>query len=190
MRSITQSKLKTYLSYDALNGIFTWNEIPTTGNTRENNRKRNGQYAGKQAGSDHRTKLRTYVSIKIDGRRYLAHRLAWLYTYGEMPLSHIDHINNNPSDNRIANLRKATCSENLQNRTSASSASKSGLLGAYFIAKINKYTSHITIKGKRKHVGIFETKEEAHAAYMAEKAILHPYGEICNSLGEVLDGAR
>jgi hypothetical protein len=49
-----------------------------------------------------------YVQIKISGKLYHAHRLAWLYVYGYMPEKEIDHINRIRDDNRIANLREAT----------------------------------------------------------------------------------
>lgn len=55
-----------------------------------------------------------HLRIQIDGKRYLAHRLAWLYVHGSLP-DVLDHINGDPKDNRIANLRPASNSENARN---------------------------------------------------------------------------
>jgi len=78
----------------------------------------------------------------------------------------IDHINQNKKDNRIANLRKATHSENLQNKDCK---------GCYFKKANNKWVAQININGKVKHIGCYDTEEEAHEAYLAEKRIHHPF---------------
>jgi cytoplasmic iron level regulating protein YaaA (DUF328/UPF0246 family) len=56
-----------------------------------------------------------YLSIVFKGRKYKAHRLAWLIHYGEWPKQVIDHINRQPNDNRIMNLRDVSYSENIKN---------------------------------------------------------------------------
>ena len=81
---------------------------------------------GERAGSI--SKSTGYVVIAVCGAQYLAHRLAWLYVYGCWPSLHIDHINGEKTDNRIANLREATNGENMQNQRRARSNSKTGLL--------------------------------------------------------------
>jgi hypothetical protein len=56
-----------------------------------------------------------YTYIRIDRKRYAAHRLAWLYVYGTFPPRLLDHINGCPGDNRIGNLREATPHQNAGN---------------------------------------------------------------------------
>ena len=94
--TLTVAELKDCLIYDENSGVFT---------------RRRGKLAGKVAGSDHAG----YIAIRVKGRQYLAHRLAWLYSYGEWPSREVDHIDRNPSNNRIANLRAATRAQNVQN---------------------------------------------------------------------------
>lgn len=56
-----------------------------------------------------------YLQISVAGKRYMAHRLAWLYVYGEWPENLIDHINQDRTDNRIENLRAVTPKQNNEN---------------------------------------------------------------------------
>lgn len=85
---------------------------------------------------------------------------------GEDPLSYqIDHINENKSDNRIENLRKATHSQNLYNRKS--------IKGYCFDASKNKWKAYIRANHKRKFIGYFDTKEQAREAYLRAKEKLH-----------------
>ena len=97
---ITQEYLKSILDYNLDTGIFTWK-------VNKSKRSNIGDVAG--------WSYNGYVSIEIDNKPYKAHRLAWLYVYGEIPKNLIDHVNNNRADNRISNLRKATYQENSEN---------------------------------------------------------------------------
>lgn len=107
-----------------------------------------------------------YIRIGIDGRIYLAHRLAWFYCHGEWPLGGLDHANGMPTDNRIANLRLATHSQNLANSRARNWA---GLKGAYYNPryKHRMWVSQIKYGGRSHHLGYFETAEAANAAYLA-----------------------
>lgn len=58
-----------------------------------------------------------YLILKIKGKQYKAHRMAWLYVYGEVPSGNIDHINRVRSDNRISNLRCISQADNCRNMT-------------------------------------------------------------------------
>ncbi|MGE1723358.1 HNH endonuclease signature motif containing protein [Enterobacter hormaechei] len=91
---ITQARLKECLDYDPLTGSFTW--IKSTA------------YCIKPGMPADSLTCNGYIGIKLDGKNYLAHRLAWLYMFGEFPPGHLDHINCVRTDNRIANLRPAT----------------------------------------------------------------------------------
>ena len=95
-----------------------------------------------------------------------AHRAAWAMTHGEWPEHGIDHINGNKADNRLANLRKATQSENMRNRGPQQN-NKSGFKGVFWDNQKRQWTARITLQGKQTHLGGFPTPEAAHAAYAA-----------------------
>ena len=88
---LTAERLRERLHYDAGTGVFT--RRVGSGHAR----------AGDMAGTIHST---GYVRISIDGGKYTAHHLAWLYVHGVWPSDQIEHINRKRSDNRIANLRE------------------------------------------------------------------------------------
>ena len=114
--------------------------------------------------------------ISIDGRKHLAHRLAWLYVNGYCPPGDIDHINGDRAANRISNLRLATRSENLQNQSKAQKHNKTGLLGVSH--RRGKFRAQIRVDGKKMHIGTFPTPEEAHTAYLEAKRQFHPFGTL------------
>ena len=158
---ITQDRLKELFSYDAETGHLIWKK---TGKGRPKS-----LLAGTEAPNG-------YIVINVDYKRYMAHRLVWLYHSGVLPEKDIDHINNNRADNRIENLREATRSENMQNEKKARSTNKNGLLG---VSKNNgRWRAQIELNYKRTHIGYFDTPEEAHAAYLAKKRELHPFQTI------------
>lgn len=144
---ITQEELKSLFYYNQLTGIFT--------------RTRNGKEAGCK-------NTLSYIVIRIGSRLnnklYLAHRLAWLYVYGSMPEFEIDHINGDPSDNRLVNLRSARHSENLRN-LKLRVDNKSGYKGVTFDKKLNKFRAAYFKLGKRCHLGLFDCAEDASNAY-------------------------
>lgn len=105
---------------------------------------------------------------------FLAHRLAWAFVFGDFPDSGIDHINGDKVDNRIVNLRLASQSQNMQN-LSGTGSGFSGLRGAYFEKLIQKWRAYINVGGSRTWLGCFDTKEEAHQAYLLAKTGLHKF---------------
>ena len=111
--------------------------------------------------------------MQIDGRRYLAHRLAWFYVYGEWPRKGLDHINRDRLDNRIANLREADHAQNVQNRGPMSN-NKSGFKGVFFNPRHTQpWQAQITARGQYFNLGRYATAEEAHEAYKEAAARLH-----------------
>lgn len=154
---LDQTGLKDQLSYDPETGVFTWAQ------TRPGTAKK-----GTHAGCKNRE---GYVQIMVRGKYHAAHRLAWLYVYGEWPVLQVDHINGNPNDNRIANLRLVSASENAQNKRKARSDNSSGFLGV--TAHYGKWRAQISVMGERHHLGNFSTPEEAHAAYVEAKRRIH-----------------
>ncbi len=85
----------------------------------------------------------------------------------------VDHINGDPTDNRRSNLRICTVSQNLMNR-GANSNSKSGFKGVSPCHSNGRWRATINIAGsKQKHLGYFDTPEEAHAAYVEAAKQFH-----------------
>ena len=156
--TLTHKRLLEVLSYNKETGVFSWAE----------NRKKctNGKAICGKPNSN------GYLRVGIDGVRYGLHRIAWFYVHGELPKNDIDHINGIRDDNRISNLRCVTRSTNLENIRSAKGHNKStGLLGAYVHKK--RFTSRIQVRGKTIHLGMFDTKEDAHNAYISAKRAMH-----------------
>lgn len=155
--SLSAERLRAVLRYDRETGIFT--------------RFRRGDWrvVGAATGSS------GYVVITIDYKPYLAHRLAWLYAFGDWPKNLIDHINRNKLDNRLQNLRDVGVAVNSQNRIRARKGSKSGVLGVSFskVARVNPWRASISTNGKRTHLGNFETIEAASNAYLSAKRERH-----------------
>lgn len=114
-----------------------------------------------------------YCYVSVDGRRHLAHRLAWLYSHGAWPAGDIDHINGNRTDNRLANLRAVSREVNNQNRRKTRCNNKCGLMGVSWHAHSRCWRARIMIRGREISVGHYGTKEEAHAAYLEAKRTLH-----------------
>jgi hypothetical protein len=105
---ITAEYVRRRLQYDPETGVFIWKPRPI-------DKSWSTRYAGEVAGS---IKNNGYRQIRIDGVKYGAARLAWLYVYGEWPENEIDHINRVRDDDRLVNLRAATRTENCNNRSS------------------------------------------------------------------------
>lgn len=89
----------------------------------------------------------------------------------------VDHIDGDPLNNQRANLRLATWSQNCRNRKMQSNNS-SGFKGVRWHSKDLRWVAQIVVAGRRKHLGNFRTREEAHAAYC--KAAVELYGEFAN----------
>lgn len=158
---LNAEQLREKLVYDAETGVFTWRVKPSK-----------NKPAGMVAGY---TRPDRRVVIIIRRRLYYAHRLAWLYTHGRWPLNAVDHINCDPLDNRIANLREASHAENMQNRRKARSDSSSGLAGAYQRRDDLTWYAEIRTNRVKRYIGAFATKEEAHEAFLNAKRIAHAF---------------
>ncbi len=149
---LTQERLKELLSYDPVTGDFTWLV------------DRKGVRAGDRAGG---VCPLGYVSLQVDRKRYLAHRLAWLYVNGAWPAGMIDHKDRNRSNNVFSNLREATYAENNIN-SPARPNNALGIKGVHRLKYPNRpFLAQIKINGDVKRIGRFDTAEEAGAAYQA-----------------------
>jgi hypothetical protein len=142
--------LKANVSYDPETGLFT----------RIKNHPKRKYLAGSVTGVP---RPDGYIQVMIEGKIYLAHRLAWLYVHGEFPKDQIDHINHDRSDNRIENLRSVTYKENNQNRSKCNGTSK--FVGIYWNKLENKWRSQISCNSTRQIIGSFHDEIEAALAY-------------------------
>ena len=103
-----------------------------------------------------------YIEIRFKYKKIKAHRLAWFIYYGKWPRHFIDHINGDPSDNRIKNLREASSRQNSMNQK----IHRNGrLVGAVFHKKYKRWQASIRLKGKIKFLGYFNSERAAHNAY-------------------------
>lgn len=145
---ISQEKLKEILHYDENSGVFTWVKAASK-------RIKQGSVAGGYNSHG-------YQVIKINGLNYKAHRLAWLYVYGYLPKSCIDHINCVRGDNRICNLRLANNSQNKLNAIPQRNNS-SGYKGVS--RHKGRWRVQASVNGRRYYLGIFKDVFEAAKVY-------------------------
>jgi hypothetical protein len=143
--TLTQEYLKSILDYDLDTGIFTWKVSKA-------NRTKVGDVAG--------WSYNGYREIEINNKAYKAHRLAWLYVYGEMPKNLVDHIDGNRSNNKISNLREATYQENSENYKTPKT-NKSGVKNVSWYKSLNKWVVSISIRKTKKTVGYYDDLELA-----------------------------
>lgn len=160
---ITLEELRKQLHYDPDTGEFRWLTKPhRNGGTRKNNP------AGYlNAG---------YRFIRLNGRQYPVHRLAWLYMTGSWPTEQIDHRDCNRENNRWENLREATHSQNSMNR---GRMKPHRMKGTWYNRRQGKYVAEIYKDKERRCLGYFETELEAHQAYMAAATEL--FGEFARA---------
>ena len=141
--------------YDPVNGGLLW--------------KRNGSgkvKKGARAGWEDKE----YRRIKVMRRTYLEHRLVFLLHHGFLPEC-IDHINCNPMDNRIENLRAASTAENMRNARKLQTTA-SGVKGVTLHAPTKKWKVRITVDSKQLYFGLFEDIELAELV-ATEARLLH-----------------
>lgn len=150
---LTQKRLKDLLSYNPESGLFT--------------------RLNKKQSPIGKTKDRYgHLNITVDGKRYKAHRLAWLYLYGEFPIGFIDHINGVSDDNRCVNLRVVTNTQNLQNQK-IRSTNTSGYKGVSWNKQRLKWKAECCANYITTVIGYFDTPEEASKAYNAFAKVAH-----------------
>lgn len=159
---LTAEVVRALLDYDPETGAFTWKARETMlGQDPAKVAAWNTARAGKPAG----VRTHGYIKIAVFDRRYYAHRLAWLHVTGEWPKDIIDHIDCNGENNAFSNLRDVTKVENGRNQRNARK-SKSGVPGVYF-TNYGKYRSQRKIGDRIVHLGVFNSAEEARAAFLA-----------------------
>jgi hypothetical protein len=163
MTELTASYLREALHYDSETGVFTW-KSPRP-------KVRVGNVAGKIG-------THGYRRICLNYKLYEAHRLAWLYVTGVWPSAEIDHINHDRLDNSFANLRCASRTENLGNK-SRQSNNKSGVKGVWYEKRRNKWIAEIRRGKTRLLLGQFDEINHAADAYRAAAKKL--YGDYAHA---------
>lgn len=156
-RKLTADRLREIIDYDADSGVFTW-RIPRP-------KIRVGEVAG---GID----SYGYWCIRTHGGLYGAHILAWLYMTGDWPSEDIDHRDTDRSNNRWNNLREASRAQNLRNAR-AHRDGTSGFKGVCWSKQKSKWLAKICVNYKQINLGLFDTPENAHAAYVSASKKFH-----------------
>jgi len=153
---LTAEYLRSILHYDPETGVFT--------------RLKAGRGVTAIGGTAGARMSNGYRNISVMNRRYLAHRLAWLYVYDSWPETQIDHVNRDRSDNRILNLREATPRQNGQNKGMLIS-NTSGYAGVSWHRLRSKWRANIKHNRVQIHLGLFESIEDAVAARKAAEKL-------------------
>lgn len=166
---LTQDYVRSILNYCPKTGNFHWRYRP------DRNQAWNTRCAGKPTGTIGWAgkNKKKYILLRIDDVLHKAHRVAWLYIYGEMPLF-IDHRDGDGINNAIDNLRNATRSQNQCNR-GVQSNNTSGFKGVSYNKRLSKWHAYIKLENKRRHIGFYESVAAAKEAYSS--AALKYHGE-------------
>lgn len=156
-----KAQIEKFLSYDPRTGQFVWKISP-----------RYKIEPGDIAGSPD---AYGYHIIRLRGKAYKAHRLAWFISLGSWPAFRLDHKNRRRDDNRLRNLRPAPSWHNNANAKPKTN-NLSGFKGVGWNKTTGKYTSRITKNGVVYYLGYFDTPEEASLTYqIAAKAMFGEY---------------
>lgn len=156
--TLTHERLQEILHYDPVTGIFTWKIRPAQ-----------RTFAGDRAGA---LSGKGYRQVRYKRKFYRCNRLAWFYMTGGWPKAQIDHKNGDRADDSWNNLREATNGQNQWN-TPAKINNKTGLKGARWNRRLQRFTADIRVNGKTRHIGVFDTAEDAHQAYLLRAAQMH-----------------
>lgn len=147
---VSIDELKTVIRYDAETGLLWWTA-----------RVANNVFAGDEAGA---TDGQGYKHFQYKGVHYPCHQVAWAFSHGAWPKHGVDHEDADRGNNRLTNLREATQSQNSANRRLGQN-NKAGLKGVRERRSSGRWEANIWL-GKSVYLGTFDTKEEAHAAYV------------------------
>ena len=151
-------QLREHLRYEPETGELWWK---VRGSKRSQDRP---------AGSDNGAGYRV---VMVCGHKLRAHRIVWALHHGSWPAGDIDHIDGNRSNNRITNLRDVSHQYNRQNQRQER-ASKTGARGARQFKGRGRFAAQISVNGRTRYLGTYDTAEQASAVYWAAKRALHP----------------
>lgn len=168
VETLTQERLKEVLDYNPITGIFV------------RKARNHGVKVGSIAGVINNF---GYITIGVDGKRYLAHRLAWLYMEGYLPEHDIDHLNGSGVDNRWENLRHVSRGCNLQNKA-ISTRNTSGFPGVSWGNHARKWRSQAMVDQKTIHLGCYIDPLDAALARLTFEEQCSKW--ICNHRSELI----
>lgn len=157
--------VRAALEYDPLTGLFRRLGYQPYA--------KQGWYAGSPSSTGH-------LQLRVAGKAFKAHRLAWLLCYGEWPRADIDHINGIPPDNRILNLREASHHQNMAHRWSTKRAEKPKSVRC---EPTGRWRSSIGFQRRTINLGTFSTRDEAAHAYNKAAIRLHGDFAVLNPVG-------
>lgn len=157
---LTQARLHELFDYDEVSGNLIWK-------ARTSRRISVGDIAGYHTSQG-------YLAVRVDGRLYLAHRLIWMYLYGEFPVNEIDHRDGCGTNNRQANLRAATRAENAQN-CKLRLDNALGVPGVYFNQRAGRYVARLEAFKSVRFTRAFVTIDQAASARAQAKARFHEF---------------
>ena len=157
-KKLSVERLRQLLRYDPEDGKLVW-----IAKSSPNSHVAVGSVAGSLDNTG-------YIRVWIDGDRYVAHRLVWLWMTGEWPTNQVDHVDCDKTNNRWCNLRAATNSENKANGRTYKK--KSGLPKGVTLQH-GKYVAQIVHNYKHYHEGCFDNPNDAHQAHIAAAKRLH-----------------
>jgi len=158
---LTRERLIDLMEYDPETGVFRWRVTRCS-------TARKGDVVGSAHGG--------YLRVRIDGKNQYLQRLAWLYMTGSWPTKMVDHKNGVGTDNRWGNLRDLGNAKNKQNAHEAHADSATGLLGASPCG--SRFRAAIMKDGLYVNLGVHDTPQQAHQAYLDAKRELHPHATL------------
>lgn len=180
LREIPLDYLRQVLSYNAASGALTWLRRPREHFSSDRHWNMwNVKHAGRTVNA--RSTDGSYrITIKFMGATYsscLVHRFAWALATGAWPTSEIDHIDGNPGNNCLSNLREAIHIENAQNQK-LRNTNTSGFMGVTWDAQRKKWVAKIQSNGRHHNLGRFDDPKDAFAAYTIAKATFHSFSPV------------
>ena len=163
------SEASKLLRYDEVTGALYWLSDMRVGFK--------GSVLAHKAGDLAKCKRKDGRSVvRLKGKLYMAYRVAWLLKTGAWPAGEIDHKNGDSSDDSFKNLRDVSRRTNTENRHAANSKKLSSKFLGVYANKANRsqpWRALISANGKQISLGAFDTEEEAYAAYLGAKRVIH-----------------
>lgn len=146
INDLTAKEVRDIFNYNPDIGLLTWCVY-----------RKGTKGIGKEAGNPQN---KGYRQVHINYKRYLVHRIIWLFVTGAWPEEEIDHINGIRDDNRWNNLRQVTAYENKKNSKRYKN-NTSGVTGVSWNDKQSKWVAYIHVNNKMNHFGFFANKSDA-----------------------------